>query len=115
MRYMRRGPRAGIFLTLLGLASVDAFAQTKSAEPYPIDLATTLRLAGAQNLDVQLARNAVDQAHASYASALESFLPSIVPSARYLHHSGRVQAVDGTVIDATKHSDERIKDKTMRM
>lgn len=106
MRGTRCPPLAGVFLMLLAVVGAGAFRPARSAEPYVIDLATTLRLAGAQNLDVQLARNAVDQAHAGYTSALESFVPSIVPSARYLHHSGRIQAVDGTIIDATKHSDE---------
>ena len=56
-----------------------------AASSYPIDLPTTLRLAGAQNLDVQLAHNAVDEAHANYASALERFLPTLAPSASYLN------------------------------
>lgn len=72
---------------------------------YPIDLPTTLRLAGAQNLDVQLAHNAVVEAHANYASALERFLPTLAPSASYLHHSGFDQQVDGSMVDVTKHSD----------
>ena len=72
---------------------------------YQIDLATVLRLAGAQNLDVQLARNAVDEAHASYASAVERFLPSFVPSASYLRHTGRDQRVEGPLLDVSKHSD----------
>jgi outer membrane protein TolC len=94
-------------LVLLGLAAADAFAQAASSgsNPYPIDLATALRLAGAQNLDVQLADNAVEQARATYASALQAFLPSLVPSASYLRHSGRTQAVDGTILDVDKHSD----------
>ena len=56
---------------------------------YPIDLPTTLRLAGAKNLDVQLARTVVDEAHANYASAVEKFIPALIPTASYLHHSGR--------------------------
>src|SRR6516162_7868267 len=76
-----------------------------AASSYPIDLPTTLRLAGAQNLDVQLAHNAVDEAHANYASALERFLPTLAPSAAYLHHSGFDQNVNGSVIDVTRHAD----------
>src|SRR6185437_8621833 len=72
---------------------------------YPIDLPTTLRLAGAQNLDVQLARTAVDEAHANYTSAIEGFLPSLAPAASYLHHSGRDQRVEGPLIDVTKHNE----------
>ena len=76
------------------------------APTYPIDLPTTLRLAGAQNLDVQLAHNAVDDAHANYVSALERFLPTLAPSASYLHHSGFDQNVNGTMIDVTRHADK---------
>jgi outer membrane protein TolC len=71
---------------------------------YPIDLPTTLRLAGARNLDVQLARTVVDEAHANYTSAIEGFLPTLIPGASYLRHTGRDQAVDGPLIDVTKHN-----------
>ena len=75
-----------------------------SSSTYPIDLPTTLRLAGAQNLDVQLARTAVEEAHAHYSSAVERFLPTLVPAATYLHHSGRDQEVQGDLIDVTKNA-----------
>lgn len=100
--------RAVVSLALIWITGTTALAQTPwtpSGNTYPIDLATTLRLAGSQNLDVQLARNAVEQARATYTSALEGFLPSIVPSANYLRHSGQTQAVDGSILDVTKHSD----------
>ncbi len=72
---------------------------------YPIDLPTTLRLAGAKNLDVQLARTTVDEAHANYTGAIEKFIPALVPTASYLHHSGRDQEVQGPLIDVTKHNE----------
>jgi outer membrane protein TolC len=103
--------KALILCFLLNAALTGAATAQESAQPagadstYPIDLPTALRLAGAQNLDVQLARNAVDEAHANYASAVERFLPTLVPSASYLRHTGRDQAVDGTVMDVPKHSD----------
>lgn len=94
-----------------GLACSVAIAQETPQQPatapsaYPIDLPTALRLAGARNLDVQLARTVVDEAHANYASAIEGFLPSLVPSASYLHHAGRDQRVEGPVIDVTRHNE----------
>lgn len=103
--------KALVLFFVLNLSLMDTSTAQESAQPapadstYPIDLATALRLAGAQNLDVQLARNAVDQAHANYASAVEQFLPSLMPSASYLRHTGREQAVDGSLVDVTKHSD----------
>jgi outer membrane protein TolC len=86
-------------------ATCVAASMAQAAEPtYPIDLATALRLAGAQNLDVQLARNAVDLARANYTSALTSFMPSLAPTASYLRHSGVAQAVNGPVVEASKQS-----------
>jgi outer membrane protein TolC len=95
-----------LMLPGLSFAQSPASAPGVPADPsvFPVDLPTVLRLASAQSLDVQLARNAVDEAHANYASALERFLPALVPSASYLRHTGRDQAVDGTVVDVTKHS-----------
>src|SRR5258708_30950226 len=91
---------------LMGAASAqESSPPTGANSTYPIDLATALRLAGAQNLDVQLARNAVDEAHANYASAVEPFLPSLVPSASYLRHTGRDQRVEGPLLDVSKHND----------
>lgn len=90
---------------LLANGIANAQATEPPANTYAVDLPTVLRLAGAQNLDVQLARNAVEDARGSYDSAIEKFLPSLVPSANYLRHSGRAQAVDGTLVDVTKHSD----------
>src|SRR5258708_2848883 len=98
------------FLLSASLMNAAATAQ-ESPQPgaadstYQIDLATVLRLAGAQNLDVQLARNAVDEAHANYTSAVERFLPSFGPTASYLQHSGRDQRVEGPLLDVSKHSD----------
>jgi len=105
---------------LLGVACNTAAAQEAAPPPsqqqtpqppttapstYPVDLPTVLRLAGARNLDVQLARTAVDEAHANYTSAIEGFLPSLVPAASYLHHTGRDQRVEGPLIDVTKHNE----------
>lgn len=83
----------------------DPPAQAASPAAYPIDLPTTLRLAGAKNLDVQLARTTVDEAHANYTSAIEEFLPSLVPSASYLRHSGRDQRVESPLIDVRRHNE----------
>jgi outer membrane protein TolC len=98
--------------TLILVVSVAGHAIAQDASPavgapstYPIDLATTLRLAGAQNLDVQLARNAVDEAHANHSSAVERFLPTLVPSASYLRHEGRDQRVEGALLDVSRHSE----------
>jgi outer membrane protein TolC len=95
-----------LFASVTGAATSQEAAQSAAVDStYPIDLATVLRLAGAQNLDVQLARNAVDEAHANYTSAVERFLPALVPSATYLRHTGQDQAFNGPVVDVPKNSE----------
>jgi outer membrane protein TolC len=93
---------------VLGFACNPVVAQEspeRALPTYPIDLPTTLRLAGDRNLDVQLARTVVEEAHANYVSAIQGFLPSLVPTASYLHHSGRDQRVEGPLIDVTKRNE----------
>jgi outer membrane protein TolC len=71
---------------------------------YPIDLPTALRLANAQNLDIQIARERLKEAKANHESAVELFLPWISPGAAYRRHENRIQDVVGNIIDADKHS-----------
>jgi outer membrane protein TolC len=75
-----------------------------AAEPHPIDLPTALQLAGAQNLDVKIAREKVAEAKANHESARLQFFPWLSPGAGYRKHEGRIQAVDGPVFDASKQS-----------
>ncbi len=49
---------------------------------YPIDLPTALRLANAQNLDIQIARERLKEAKANHESAVEQFFPWISPGRR---------------------------------
>lgn len=65
---------------------------------YPIDLPTALRLAGAQNLDIQIAREHLNEALANRESALEQFLPWIAPGVAYHRRDGVAQAVPSGVI-----------------
>ncbi|HZL43296.1 MAG TPA: TolC family protein, partial [Verrucomicrobiae bacterium] len=63
-----------------------------------IDLPTALRLAGAQNLDIQIARERLNEARANHDSALEQFFPWISPGITYHRRDGLAQAVPaGTV------------------
>jgi len=71
---------------------------------YPIDLPTALRLANAQNLDIQIARERLKEAKANHESAVELFLPWLSPGAAYRRHENRIQAVDGAMLDADKQS-----------
>lgn len=69
-----------------------------------IDLPTALRLANAQNLDIQIARERLNEARANRDTATEQFLPWLSPGAAYRRHEGRIQAVDGTMLDANKQA-----------
>jgi outer membrane protein TolC len=78
----------GLLLPRLGLAEV------------PIDLPTALRLAGAQNLEVQIASQRLSEARARRLSAVLRFLPWLAPGLQYHRHDGRAQAVPaGTVAE----------------
>jgi len=65
---------------------------------YPIDLSTALRLANAQNLDVQIARESVRQAEAQRSSAIEQFLPWVSPGIGYHRRDGVAQASPSGII-----------------
>jgi outer membrane protein TolC len=99
VRRLRQFPsllsRAGLLLT-----ATAAFA----AEPNTIDLPTTLKLAGANNLDVQIAREKVTEARAASDSARAKFFPWIAPSVVVRRHEENIQAVNGPIIDADKQS-----------
>src|SRR5262249_8794167 len=69
-----------------------------------IDLPTALRLAGAQNLDVAIARERLAEARAAQESAREQFFPWVSPGAGYRRHDGKIQRVEGPIIDADKQS-----------
>jgi outer membrane protein TolC len=77
-----------------------------AAEPAPgtIDLPTALRLAGANNIDVQIAREKVAEARAASDSARARFFPWIVPSIVVRRHEENIQAVNGPILDADKQS-----------
>lgn len=77
-------------------------APAPAGPKHTIDLATALRLAGAQNLDVQLARERVREAQALHEQARLRFFPWISPSVGYRRHDGNLQDIVGDVFDASK-------------
>ncbi|SPE51161.1 Outer membrane efflux protein [Verrucomicrobia bacterium] len=103
-------------MTMLTLAPASAQGPTNTAYPgalptallegapitnemvLPIDLPTTLRLAGARNLDVQIARESLGEAEASRQSAVEQFFPWVSPGVGYHRRDGVAQAVPSGVI-----------------
>jgi len=82
-----------------------AVESARTVRPMPtqrIDLATALRLAGAANLDIQIARERVAEAEANELAAVEQFFPAFSPGAAYRRHEGNIQAVEGRILDAEK-------------
>jgi outer membrane protein TolC len=88
---------ASVLVASLGWVS----AQPTNETSYPIDLPTALRLAGARNLDIQLARERLNEVQANRRSAQEQFFPWITAGAAYHRRDGVAQAVPaGTISDA---------------
>ncbi|HZR20125.1 MAG TPA: TolC family protein [Verrucomicrobiae bacterium] len=83
-----------VLLAGLGIAG----GETTNETVYPIDLPTALRLAGAQNLDVQIARERLREADAGKQSALEQFFPWIAPGVSYHRRDGVAQSVPSGII-----------------
>lgn len=83
-------------------ASVSSLAA--DAKPQPINLAAVLRLAGANNLDIQIAEQRLVEAQAAHEQAVLQFFPYVSPGIAFKRHEGTTQAVDGPIIDTNKQS-----------
>lgn len=92
----------GAVFCVAAAESTSAAAARATPQPLNIDLATALRLARADNLEVQLAGERVREAQASESAAVARFLPWITAGVNYRRHEGRTQAVDGTLLDVDK-------------
>lgn len=82
-------------------ASTDHRSSGDTNSPSQIDLPTALKLAGARNLDVQIARQRLEVARANLQSANQQFFPWLTPGVTYHRRDGSAQAVpSGVVSDA---------------
>ncbi len=82
-----------------------AAAESKgSPELVTIDLASTLRLAGARNIDIQLAREKLAEAYAAEESAIERFFPWVAPGVTYRRHDNLIQNTEGVIEEVHKQS-----------
>jgi len=92
----------------LGLAHAavaqPAVATTEAADTnvYLIDLPAALQLAGAQNLDVRLARERLAEARAKSDQATLRFFPWLHVGVSYRRHDGRIQDTAGEILDVNK-------------
>jgi outer membrane protein TolC len=70
----------------------------------PIDLLSALRLAGARDLDIAVARERVCQALAELEQARALLLPSLYLGPNWIRHDGQAQIVQGQVQSISKSS-----------
>jgi outer membrane protein TolC len=75
-----------------------------NAPANPIDLASALRLAGVQNPEIQLAREAVAQAVAAHQYAAVQILPTLNAGVDFDSHTGPLQNSKGQIIDVNRSS-----------
>jgi outer membrane protein TolC len=73
-------------------------------EVLPIDLPTALRLVGAANPTVALARERVREAYARLRQAEVSWLPDLRAGFTYARHDGQIQRTEGDVITVSRGS-----------
>lgn len=69
-----------------------------------IDLASALGMAGGNAWTIQLARQKTVEAHANLQQAEALWLPTLQFGVGWNNHSGRIQATDGNVIEASRDS-----------
>jgi outer membrane protein TolC len=91
-------------MAVVGVALAFGVSAQETNGIHSIDLATALRLAGANNLDVRLARERLAEARAIQESATWQFFPWLVPGFAYRAHDNAIQNVEGKVIDVHKDS-----------
>ncbi len=77
-------------------------ATLASAAPVHVDLRTVMKLAGANNDEIELARVRHIESIAESKLAWQRFWPSLSLSAGYRGHEGRVQDIAGAVFNASK-------------
>jgi outer membrane protein TolC len=99
------GAAVALAATVSNLSAEDVSDTTAEPSPppaaYPIDLLTALRLAGARNLDIQIARDHLIEAQANLESAFEAFFPWLSAGVGYHRRDGLAQAVPaGTISTA---------------
>jgi outer membrane protein TolC len=92
------------WLPILGVALWFHFSAAQETNNiYPIDLPAALRLAGAQNLDVQIAQERLKQARAEHSSAIEQFFPWISPGMAYHRRDGSSQFFPTGIVTNDAH------------
>ncbi|MFP6693114.1 MAG: TolC family protein [Pirellulales bacterium] len=71
---------------------------------YVVDLSTALELGGANNLQVELARERVRHAQINWQKAEAAVLPSLWLGIGWNRHDGRLQSTDGDILERDRNS-----------
>ncbi len=71
---------------------------------YRVDLPSALQLAGANNLQIAIARERVYQATARAAAARATWFPTVSAGVVYNNHSGRLQGTEGEILEVSRNS-----------
>lgn len=99
---LKRLVAAVAVLCLTSASFGDPASGGAGSETYPIDLPAVLQLAGAQNLDVQVAREKLAEARALHESTLLQFFPWLSVGAAYGRHDGQIQATEGDLLTVSR-------------
>jgi outer membrane protein TolC len=87
----------------LGMLSRVATGQ-EGTGPQSINLASALKLAGARSVDVELARERLNEARAQEGSTRARYFPWVSPSFTFRRHDGTIQDVVGNILETGKYS-----------
>lgn len=88
----------------LGLVALTLSFSSGWAEPQAINLETALRLAGAKNLALEVARERVREARSLLDQEKRQLFPWVAPGLGYRRHDGNLQDIVGDVFNASKQS-----------
>lgn len=90
---------------LIGTSIESILPETAQQEDhYPIDLSTAIHLAGANNLQVALAVERVNEAAARLEKAEVLWVPSLSFGAGYTRHDGQLQSTEGDILNLSRQS-----------
>src|SRR5216684_7207003 len=101
---MKRSFLVLLFVGLLFDSNASAGDSAASHNLLVVDLPSVLRLAGARNIDIQLAREKFAEARAAEESAIERFFPWVAPGITYRRHDNLIQNTEGVIEDVHKQS-----------
>jgi len=91
-----------LLATVASLSAGDSVKDAERGRARPIDLATAVRLAGAQNVEVKLAAERATLAQAEHTLAQQQFFPWITVGTAFRGHQQNIQDVAGEILDVDK-------------